>query len=98
VNYSIIRGHDRCGNPKRKGVLTDVLVSNIGHLDVRPTNPLEDSSIPLLPDVPDDVKQPAAAGALGLFVGPGQQEKKNRYWARRAMVQFETGPIHNLVV
>jgi hypothetical protein len=44
----------------------------MGHLDIRLAYFLEDSSVLLLPNIPDNVQKPSVAGTLSLLVGPDQ--------------------------
>jgi hypothetical protein len=49
----------------------NVLICDISDLKISEAHTLKNSSIPLLANIPDYVKQPAAARALGLLVGAG---------------------------
>jgi hypothetical protein len=62
--YLIIWNHHRCGNTELQCPPTNILMGDMSGLKVSEAHTLENSSIPLLPDIPYHIQQPSAARAL----------------------------------
>jgi hypothetical protein len=68
--YSIIWIHHRCGYTERQCPLTNILIGDMSDLKVSKAHALENSSFPLLPDIPDHIQQSSNAERLVFLSTP----------------------------
>jgi hypothetical protein len=54
--YSIVWSHHWCGYTERQSPLTNILMGDMSNLKISEAHALENSSIPLLPDIPDHIQ------------------------------------------
>jgi hypothetical protein len=67
--YSVVWGHHWSGYTEHQSPLTNVLVRDMGNLRISEAHSLENSSIPLLSNIPEHVLEPTTASSLCLLVG-----------------------------
>jgi hypothetical protein len=53
--YAIIWGHYRHGYTESQSTLTNILMCDVGHLNIHHAYSLKNSSIPLFPNIPNDI-------------------------------------------